>query len=59
MVSENTQHADLIAGCDSVMGEIYARCYENAPNFGVSEEPVSKLRFDAFCGAFCSLSSTY
>lgn len=39
MVSENTQHADLITECDSVMGEIYARCYENAPNFGVSEEP--------------------
>ena len=38
MSVENTQHADLIAECSSVMSEIFARCHENAPNFGVSEE---------------------
>lgn len=38
MSVENTQHADLIAGCAPVISEVYARCYENAPNFGVSEE---------------------
>ena len=38
MSVENIQHADLIAECNSVMDEIFARCSENAPNFGVSEE---------------------
>lgn len=38
MSAENTQYAALIAECDSVMEEIFARCHENAPNFGVSEE---------------------
>lgn len=38
MSVENAQHAELIAASDAVMSEIYAKCYENAPNFGVSEE---------------------
>lgn len=38
MASENTQHADLVAASDAVMSEIYAKCHENAPNFGVSED---------------------
>ncbi len=38
MASENTQHADLIAASETAMGEIYAKCRENAPNFGVSED---------------------
>ncbi len=38
MSVEITQHADLISGCAPVISEVYARCYENAPNFGVSEE---------------------
>ncbi len=38
MSAETTQHTDLIAGCDLAMSEIYAKCRENAPNFGVSEE---------------------
>lgn len=42
MSVEITQHADLIAECDSVMDEIFARCTENAPNFGVSREMLKK-----------------
>ncbi|CAN5326456.1 hypothetical protein BH10ACI1_BH10ACI1_10440 [soil metagenome] len=42
MSVENTQYADLIAECDSVMDEIFARCVENAPNFGVSGEILKK-----------------
>lgn len=38
MSSENSQHAELIAASEAVMSEIYAKCRENAPNFGVSEE---------------------
>ncbi|HMS38954.1 MAG TPA: hypothetical protein PKE69_01920, partial [Pyrinomonadaceae bacterium] len=38
MASENTQHVDLVAASDAVMSEIYAKCHENAPNFGVSED---------------------
>ncbi len=29
------KHDDLVIKCESVMDEIYARCAENAPNFGV------------------------
>lgn len=34
MSPEATQHEDLFLECESVMAEIYARCSENAPNFG-------------------------
>jgi RNA polymerase sigma-70 factor len=32
---EITQYDDLLAECEPVMDEIFARCGENAPNFGV------------------------
>lgn len=38
MSPEAIQHEDLFLDCESVMNEIYARCFENAPNFGVSGE---------------------
>ncbi|HQU82747.1 MAG TPA: hypothetical protein PKY59_06470 [Pyrinomonadaceae bacterium] len=38
MSPEAVNNEDLIKECESAMSEIYARCYENAPNFGVSEE---------------------
>lgn len=38
MSSETTQYNDLLAECEHVMDEIFARCSENAPNFGVQEE---------------------
>jgi RNA polymerase sigma-70 factor len=38
MSPEITQYEDLFSECESVMDEIYARCYENAPNFGISSE---------------------
>ena len=36
MSPETTQHEDLLTRCESVMDEIFARCAENAPNFGVA-----------------------
>lgn len=38
MVTEATQQSDLPIECDSVMEEIFNRCNENAPNFGVQLE---------------------
>lgn len=38
MTPEITQYADLLAGCEPVMDELFARCNENAPNFGVRED---------------------
>lgn len=38
MSPENTQYEDLFSECESVMDEIYVRCSENAPNFGISIE---------------------
>ncbi|HEY0426456.1 MAG TPA: hypothetical protein VGC76_01495 [Pyrinomonadaceae bacterium] len=38
MSVETTEYTDLLAECETVMNEIFARCRENAPNFGVSEE---------------------
>jgi len=38
MVTEATQQSDLPIECDSVMEEIFNRCNENAPNFGVRLE---------------------
>ncbi len=38
MVTEATQQSDLPIECDSVMEEIFNRCTENAPNFGVRLE---------------------
>jgi RNA polymerase sigma-70 factor len=35
MVTEATQQSDLPIECESVMEEIFNRCAENAPNFGV------------------------
>jgi len=40
MVTEATQQSELPKECESVMEEIFNRCSENAPNFGV--------RFDCF-----------
>lgn len=36
MSPETTSNADLLDKCESVMDEIFARCHENAPNFGVT-----------------------
>ena len=38
MSPEITQHEDLFRECESVINEIYARCSENAPNFGIAVE---------------------
>ncbi|HVE59686.1 MAG TPA: hypothetical protein VNB22_22940 [Pyrinomonadaceae bacterium] len=38
MVTEATQQSELPIECDSVMEEIFHRCTENAPNFGVRLE---------------------
>ena len=38
MSPEAIQHEDLFLECESVMDEIHARCFENAPNFGISAE---------------------
>ena len=38
MTPEATQYEDLFPECESVMDEIYARCNENAPNFGITPE---------------------
>ncbi len=38
MSPETTQYENLFSECESVMDEIYARCIENAPNFGISAE---------------------
>lgn len=38
MSPEATQYEDLFLECESVMDEIYARCVENAPNYGLSNE---------------------
>ena len=45
MSPETTQYEDLFLECESVMCEIYARCSENAPNYGISIEHLkSSLR---------------
>lgn len=38
MSPETIKHADLLSECESVIDEIFARCAENAPNFGVRKE---------------------
>ncbi len=38
MSSENVINDELIEKCAPVIGEIYARCFETAPNFGVQEQ---------------------
>ena len=38
MSPEAIQREDLPKECESVIAEIYARCIETAPNFGVSAE---------------------
>ncbi|MCD9185587.1 MAG: hypothetical protein LUM44_04085 [Pyrinomonadaceae bacterium] len=38
MSPEAVNNEDLMKECDSVLNEIFARCHENAPNFGVSED---------------------
>jgi RNA polymerase sigma-70 factor len=38
MSPELTQHNQLINECDDVIAEIFAQCYENAPNFGINLE---------------------
>ena len=35
MSPEAAKHNDLINQCENTMDEIFARCAENAPNFGV------------------------
>ena len=35
MITEATQESDLLKECEPVMEEIFNRCAENAPNFGV------------------------
>ncbi len=36
MTPEATLYADLLTRCESVMDEIFARCNENAPNYGLT-----------------------
>src|SRR5215213_9768585 len=38
MITEATQQSELPKECESVMEEIFSRCNENAPNFGVRLE---------------------
>jgi RNA polymerase sigma-70 factor len=38
MSAEIEQHEDLLTGCETVINEIFARCAQNAPNFGVRDE---------------------
>lgn len=38
MSAETTQYTELLNECETVMDEIFARCTENAPNFGVQQE---------------------
>lgn len=38
MSPEAVNNEDLIKECESVLNEIFARCHDNAPNFGVNEE---------------------
>ena len=38
MFSEAIKREDLLPQCESVTAELYARCSENAPNFGVSAD---------------------
>ena len=38
MSPETIKHQDLLVECESVINEIFARCAENAPNFGVRNE---------------------
>src|SRR5687767_6201119 len=38
MSPETTLNTDLLDKCESVMDEIFARCNENAPNFGVTAD---------------------
>jgi RNA polymerase sigma-70 factor len=38
MSSETDKFADLLAKCEPLMDELFARCTEIAPNFGVREE---------------------
>src|SRR5215203_5940669 len=38
MFTEAVQQEDILRECESVMEEIFARCAENAPNFGVRLE---------------------
>ena len=38
MTLDSIQHEKLLSECDDLVAEIFARCHENAPNFGVSHE---------------------
>lgn len=38
MSPETNSNADLLDKCESVMEEIFARCNENAPNFGITRD---------------------
>lgn len=38
MSPEAVNNEELIKECEPVLNEIFARCYENAPNFGVGED---------------------
>ena len=38
MFTEAVQQEEILRECESVMEEIFARCAENAPNFGVRLE---------------------
>ena len=37
MTPESLPEDNLVLQCEDVMNEIFARCTENAPNFGVRE----------------------
>ncbi|MCW5960507.1 MAG: hypothetical protein KIS76_10130 [Pyrinomonadaceae bacterium] len=38
MTPESTLHSDLFRECESQIDEIFARCNESAPNFGITHE---------------------
>jgi RNA polymerase sigma-70 factor len=38
VASESIQQVRLSAECEALVGDLFARCCENAPNFGVEEE---------------------
>lgn len=38
MSPELKHHENLLVGCESLMDEIFARCAQNTPNFGVRDE---------------------
>ena len=45
MSPEPIQHEDFFPECESVMDEIYSRCKDNAPNYGISSRQLKDSLF--------------